>query len=67
MSRTRGSTANVTCSRSRIRSKSRHSISVWIPHYLPHWSSREASAARYEVGGGLLRLDAKKEELLARM
>ena len=29
---------------------------LWIPHYLPQWSSREASAARYEVGGGLLRL-----------
>ncbi len=29
---------------------------LWIPHYLPHWSSREAGAARYEVGGGLLRL-----------
>jgi glycosyl hydrolase family 16 len=28
----------------------------WIPHYLPHWSSRERSAARYEVGGGRLRL-----------
>jgi hypothetical protein len=28
----------------------------WIPHYLPHWSSRERSAARYEVGGGHLRL-----------
>ena len=25
-------------------------------HYLPQWSSREASAARYEVGGGTLRL-----------
>jgi hypothetical protein len=28
----------------------------WIPHYLPHWSSRARSAARYEVGGGRLRL-----------
>ncbi len=28
----------------------------WLPYYLPQWSSREASAARYEVGGGLLRL-----------
>ncbi len=28
----------------------------WLPYYLPHWSSREASAARYEIGGGLLRL-----------
>jgi hypothetical protein len=30
--------------------------SVWAPWYLPHWSSREASAATYEVGGGELRL-----------
>ncbi|TWP50928.1 glycoside hydrolase family 16 protein [Lentzea tibetensis] len=30
----------------------------WFPHYLPHWSSRAATAARYEVGGGLrLRID----------
>jgi hypothetical protein len=28
----------------------------WLPCYLPQWSSREASAARYRVGGGLLRL-----------
>ncbi len=28
----------------------------WLPHYLPHWSSRERSAARYEIDGGLLRL-----------
>jgi hypothetical protein len=27
----------------------------WAPHYLPQWSSREHSAARYEVGGGRLR------------
>ena len=27
----------------------------WAPHYLPQWSSRERSAARYEVGGGRLR------------
>jgi Glycosyl hydrolases family 16 len=30
--------------------------SRWLPFYLPQWSSREASAARYEIGGGLLRL-----------
>src|SRR6267142_5924149 len=29
---------------------------LWIPHYLPQWSSRAASAARYAVGGGTLRL-----------
>jgi Glycosyl hydrolases family 16 len=28
----------------------------WIPHYLPQWSTRERSAARYEVGDGYLRL-----------
>jgi hypothetical protein len=25
----------------------------WLPYYLPHWSSRERSAARYEIGGVL--------------
>jgi hypothetical protein len=30
--------------------------SLWIPHYLPQWSSRELGAARYDVGGGSLRL-----------
>ena len=29
---------------------------LWIPCYLPHWSSRTAAAARYAVGGGTLRL-----------
>ena len=28
----------------------------WIPCYLPQWSSRERAAARYELGGGRLRL-----------
>jgi Glycosyl hydrolases family 16 len=28
----------------------------WVPYYLPQWSSRQRSAARYEVGGGRLRL-----------
>ena len=28
----------------------------WVPYYLPQWSSRERSAARYEVGGGCLRM-----------
>jgi hypothetical protein len=28
----------------------------WLPYYLPHWSSRERSAARYEIGDGCLRL-----------
>jgi Glycosyl hydrolases family 16 len=30
--------------------------SRWLPYYLPHWSSRERAAARYDVGGGTLRL-----------
>jgi hypothetical protein len=29
---------------------------VWIPHYLPMWSSRAQSAATYEVDGSELRL-----------
>jgi hypothetical protein len=36
---------------------------LWLPFYLPQWSSRAASAARYTVGGGRLRLhiDADQE------
>ena len=30
--------------------------SRWVPYYLPQWSTRDAAAARYEVGGGVLRL-----------
>jgi hypothetical protein len=30
--------------------------SLWLPHYLPQWSSREASAARYALDDGVLRL-----------
>jgi Glycosyl hydrolases family 16 len=29
---------------------------VWFPHYLPHWSSRAATAARYEIADSCLRL-----------
>jgi Glycosyl hydrolases family 16 len=29
---------------------------LWLRHYLPHWSSRAASTARYDVGDGTLRL-----------
>jgi hypothetical protein len=29
---------------------------VWVPHYLPQWSSRAQSAATYEVAGSELRL-----------
>ena len=28
----------------------------WLPYYLPQWSSRACAAARYETGGGRLRL-----------
>ena len=31
-------------------------LEVWVPHYLPQWSSRAASAATYEVSGSELRL-----------
>lgn len=30
--------------------------SRWLPHYLPHWSSRAESVATYEVAGSELRL-----------
>jgi hypothetical protein len=35
----------------------------WLPYYLPHWSSRERSAARYDVHDGTLtlRIDADQE------
>jgi hypothetical protein len=29
---------------------------TWVPHYLPHWSSREGSRASYDVAGSVLRL-----------
>jgi hypothetical protein len=29
---------------------------VWVPWYLPHWSSRDASGATYEIRDGELRL-----------
>jgi len=31
-------------------------LGLWIPHYLPHWSTREQSAARYEIRDGCLQL-----------
>jgi Glycosyl hydrolases family 16 len=34
----------------------------WLPHYLPQWSSRAASAARYDVGHGLLRLRIDRDQ-----
>ena len=34
----------------------------WLPWYLPHWSSRQRSAARYATRRGLaLRIDADQE------
>jgi hypothetical protein len=36
--------------------------SVWIPHYLPQWSSRAESAATYEVAGSELRLSIPPEQ-----
>jgi hypothetical protein len=35
---------------------------VWLPYYLPHWSSRASSAATYRVGGGELRLIIPPEQ-----
>ena len=35
---------------------------VWIPHYLPQWSSRADSAATYEVAGSELRLTIPAEQ-----
>jgi hypothetical protein len=35
---------------------------VWLPHYLPHWSSREASAATYRVRDGELTLSIPPEQ-----
>lgn len=29
---------------------------LWLPYYLPHWGSRAATRARFDVGGGELRL-----------
>jgi hypothetical protein len=35
---------------------------VWIPHYLPHWSSRAESAATYAVLDSALRLTIPPEQ-----
>jgi len=37
---------------------------VWVPHYLPHWSSRAESAATYAVGASELRLSIPPEQAL---
>jgi hypothetical protein len=35
---------------------------LWLPHYLPHWSSRRASEARYELRNGSLRLRIDRDQ-----
>jgi glycosyl hydrolase family 16 len=35
---------------------------VWVPHYLPQWSSRAESAATYELGDSELRLTIPPEQ-----
>jgi hypothetical protein len=34
----------------------------WVPHYLPQWSSRARSAARYSIGDSCLRLRIEAEQ-----
>jgi plastocyanin len=34
----------------------------WLPQYLPHWSNRERSAARYEIADGHLRLLIEEDQ-----
>ena len=34
----------------------------WLPYYLPHWSSRDRSAARYRIADGLLRLQIEADQ-----
>jgi hypothetical protein len=34
----------------------------WIPYYLPQWSTRARSAARYRLGDGLLRLRIEEDQ-----
>jgi hypothetical protein len=37
---------------------------VWFPYYLPHWSSRAASAATYRIEGGSLSLRIPEDQPL---
>jgi hypothetical protein len=37
-------------------------LTRWLPYYLPHWSSRELAAARYELGDGELRLLIEEDQ-----
>jgi hypothetical protein len=34
----------------------------WLPHYLPHWSSREAACARYTIADSVLTLRVGSEQ-----
>jgi hypothetical protein len=34
----------------------------WLPYHLPQWSSREDAAARYRLGGGVLRLQIEADQ-----
>jgi hypothetical protein len=34
---------------------------IWLPWYLPHWSSRDATEARYEIREGFLRLRIERD------
>jgi hypothetical protein len=34
----------------------------WLPYYLPHWSSRSRTAARYSLPGGCLRLHIEADQ-----
>ncbi|MGY1822833.1 glycoside hydrolase family 16 protein [Geodermatophilus sp. SYSU D00079] len=36
--------------------------SLWLPYYLPHWSSRSAAAARYRPGGAHLHLVVEEDQ-----
>ena len=36
--------------------------SLWIPHYLPQWTTPDASAARYELSDGTLRLRIEADQ-----
>jgi Glycosyl hydrolases family 16 len=35
---------------------------LWLPYYLPHWSSRHASAARFRLGDGPLHLLVEEDQ-----
>jgi hypothetical protein len=34
----------------------------WVDHYLPHWTTPDRSAARYELAGGVLRLRIEADQ-----